>query len=316
MDSDYLQRLRADADAGNRIAERLLLLTFAGEENRDELEALLDRCPDTNHRHFLQAELQCFHGWPEDEPWQELLRAAADSGHAEAQGAVTVLDAWGWDDWAPPGWQTVVSGKGLSLDRSERFAPPVLVNFLRNLLGPQLKPSAVIDPDSGRAVAHPVRINRCAQWYPEHLGWIGKLFETRLAVTAGYDVSCGEAPSLLHYTPGQRYKAHLDCIGRKQAESEEGRAQGGQRVMTVLLALGNDDYEGGETWFPHLEAGTKSATGELLRFNNTDAEGKPLPSSLHAGQPVTASEKWLLSKWVREQKTPYGAEISLDADFS
>ena len=81
--------------------------------------------------------------------------------------------------------------------------------------------------------------------------------------------------------------------------------------MTLLLALGDDDYEGGETWFPHFEAGAKAATGQLLRFNNTSAEGAPLRHSLHAGQPVTHGEKWLLSKWVRESPTPYGREICL-----
>ena len=118
-------------------------------------------------------------------------------------------------------------------------------------------------------------------------------------------------PSLLHYAPGQRYKAHLDCISERQATSADGIRQGGQRIMTLLLSLGDDGYGGGETWFPHLDAGVKADTGELLRFNNTDRDGQPLRSSLHAGQPVTHGEKWLLSKWVRERPTPYGGEIRL-----
>ncbi len=118
---------------------------------------------------------------------------------------------------------------------------------------------------------------------------------------------------LVALPPGQRYKAHLDCIDEKLAESEQGRAEGGQRTHTILLAMGNDDLEGGETWFPHLEKGAQSATGELMRFNNTDPDGQPLPNSLHEGQPVTSGEKWLLSKWVRANSTPYGREICLQS---
>jgi prolyl 4-hydroxylase len=313
--ADYLARLRTDAEAGNRIAERLLLLGLLGAGRHDDIEAWLDRCDDQPHRDYLLAELQCFHGWSADTGWQQRLRRCAAAGHDEASNVVALYDAWSvdgdWDNWQAPAWTTLIAAQGLVLERSDTFAPPPLVGYLRALIGPLLQPSAVIDPDTGTAIAHPVRINRSAQWFPELLGWIGKLFEQRLAATGGFDVACGEVPSLLHYVPGQRYKAHLDCIGSKQAASPEGLQQGGQRRLTLLLALGDDDYEGGETWFPHLEAGAKTVTGQLLRFNNTDAEGRPLRASLHEGRPVTHGEKWLLSKWVRESKTPYGREICL-----
>lgn len=81
--------------------------------------------------------------------------------------------------------------------------------------------------------------------------------------------------------------------------------------MTVLLAMGNDDFAGGETLFPRLEGSAKAAMGELLRFNNADADGKELPASLHEGSPVDSGEKWLLSKWVRQMTTPYGREIGI-----
>ncbi len=335
MDTDYRERLRADADAGNRIAERLLLLDLLAARDLDAIGALLGRCNDGDHRRFLEAELRCFHGWPGDEPWQDLLRQSAAAGHGEAKLVVSVYHAWargsgmlplddarddcsveGWWKWSGPEWAPVISGRGLLVERSTEFAPRAVVAYLRSLLGPQLRPSAVIDPDSGRAIAHPVRINQSAQWLPEHLGWTGKLFESRLAAAAGFELMHGEVPSLLHYGPGQRYKAHLDCISSKQAESAEGLAQGGQRTLTILLAMGNDDFTGGETFFPQLNAGAKVATGELLRFNNTDKDGHPLRSSLHEGKPVKIGQKWLLSKWVREKPTPYGLEIGVMANDS
>jgi len=330
--TDYRDRLRADADAGNRIAERLLLLDSLADRNPDEIGALLHRCKDPDHRRYLEAELRCFHGWPGNESWQDLLCQSAAAGHREAQLVVSHYHAWarssghlsiddaaddcsveGWCEWSAPEWTPVIAAEGLVVERSAEFAPRPVVAYLRSLLGQQLRPSAVIDPDSGQAIAHPVRINQSAQWLPEHLGWVGKLFECRLAEAGDYPVAHGEVPSLLHYGPGQRYKSHLDCISSKQAASPEGIAQGGQRTLTILLAMGNDDFTGGDTYFPHLKSGVQAATGELLRFNNTDENGQPLRSSLHEGQPVTAGEKWLLSKWVRERTTPYGREIGLGA---
>jgi len=311
VNADLRSRLIADAAAGNPVAERLLLLMLVASGDDDEIVAMLARIGDARHRRYVEAELSFFHAWAGELPWQEALQQCAAEGHGEARAVVAIYDAWGWDNWKPPEWTPVVTDKELRVERSATFAPPVLVDTLRNLLGPQLRPSAVIDPDTGKPIAHPVRINQCAQWYPEHLGWVGKLFERRLAAAGGFEVSHGEVPSLLHYTPGQRYKAHLDCISDKQAGSPEGRAQGGQRTLTILLALGDEGYEGGETWFPSVDAGAKAATGELLRFNNTDDDGQALRSSLHAGQPIIAGEKWLLSKWVRERETPYGREICL-----
>lgn len=330
--TEYRERLRSGAEAGNRVAERLLLLDALAHQDLDEIEALLSRCGDPDHKRYVEAELRCFHGWPGDESWQDLLRQSAAAGHDEAQHVVSVYHAWarssghlppdedaddcsldGWFEWSAPEWTPLISGHDLVVECCTEFAPRAIVAHLRSLLGPQLRPSAVIDPNTGQAIAHPIRINQSAQWLPEHLGWIGKLFECRLAAAGGFQVAHGEVPSLLHYGPGQRYKAHLDCIGAGQAESAEGITQGGQRTLTLLLALGDDGYAGGETYFPHLKAGAKAASGELLRFNNTDEKGAPLRSSLHEGQPVTAGEKWLLSKWVRERATPYGQEIGLAA---
>jgi len=334
MEQQYRQRLRTDADSGNKIAERLLLNTWLAESNQDEITALLaryEKSGDSTGGKFLEAELSCFHNWSGEKPWHKLLHECVDAGHREAQLVSSLYHEWarqsgklpsgeqakdgmwqdGWRAWAPPEWITIADKEGVKIERSTAFASRALLGILRAILGPQLRPSAVIDPQSGKTIAHPIRINRSAQWLPEHLGWIGKLYECRLAETCRYEVSHGEALNLLHYQPEQRYKAHLDCIGNEQAASPEGQLQGGQRTLTVLLAMGNDDFAGGQTYFPRLKKGAKAATGELLRFNNTDANGKPLPASLHEGSPVETGEKWLLSKWVRQLPTPYGQEIGL-----
>lgn len=344
MDQHLRLRLEQDAEAGNRVAERLLLNAWLGEGNTGAIESLLERYVARGQEleaRFLEAELVRFHAWPSESPWQSLLERCCAENHKEALFVGSVYHYWagmtaaaatlgsrvsdpsteaqpgaepfagGWDDWTPPNWRVVIDAKGVTVSQSTVFAPAFLLGFVRSLLAPQLRPSAVVDPQSGKTIAHPVRINQSAQWHPEQLGWVGKLFECRLAEACGYDVGNGEVLSLLHYRPGQRYKAHLDCIGTKQAESPDGLAEGGQRTMTVLLTLGDPDLVGGETNFPKLEASARAGIGELLRFNNTDADDRPLSASLHEGSPVQAGQKWLLSKWVRKLPTPYGREICL-----
>lgn len=341
MDEEIRQRLEHDAEAGNKVAERLLLNDWLAGDHADAIDRLLDRRlrDSAQDGRLLLAELACFHAWPADQPWQEMLCECCSSGHKEALFIASIYHDWaglgeaaallgrrinepdaaedhmlwadGWDGWTPPAWETLIDRDGVAVACSSTFASRYMIGFLRSILAPQLRPSSVVDPASGQTMAHPVRINQCAQWHPEHLGWVGKLFECRLAEACGYDVANGEVLSLLHYRPGQRYKAHLDCIGTRQAESEQGQNEGGQRTMTVLLAMGNDDFTGGETHFPRLDARARAGTGELLRFNNTDAGDQPLPASLHEGTPVTTGEKWLLSKWVRKLPTPYGREICI-----
>jgi len=344
MESNDLKDLFAATDAGNKIAERLLLSDLLASNRREEIELLLakkaQRENDASAR-YLRAELACFHDYPADSGWAEMLQDCCKDGHKEALFVASLYHDWsgqqeaaallgrqvsgqpiseaeqqtvwgdGWASWTPPTWSKVAERDGVTIDRSSAFATRWLIGFLRAMLGPQLRPAAVIDPETGNTMAHPVRINRVSQWLPEHLGWIGKLFECRLAEAASYPVENGEVLSLLHYQPGQRYKAHLDCLGIKQAASEEGQREGGQRTTTILFAMGDDSFVGGETRFPKLDLSVKGATGELIRFNNTDADGQPLSRSLHEGVPVESGEKWLLSKWVRESSTPYGRETGI-----
>ncbi|MFT5709403.1 MAG: hypothetical protein ACI8QT_000089 [Halioglobus sp.] len=332
MDENYRNQLRADADAGNKVADRLLIFSLLADREQEEVAALLDRLEQRSgatERNFLEAELACFHAWPSTMSWPDLLRECCDAGHSGAKFVSAAYHDWaqcggklarstdgnntrwaeGWSDWTSPTWTTAIDCEGVKVERSNDFAPHALVDALRSMLGSQLLPSTVIDPNSGAAMAHPVRINSSTQWLPEHLGWIGKLFECRLAQSCGYEVAHGEALNLLHYQRDQRYKPHLDCISAEQAESPAGQAQGGQRTMTILMGMDYAGFTGGETFFPKLEVGVRLAAGELLRFNNVDTDGQPLQCSLHEGKPLESGEKWLLSKWVRQLPTPYGREI-------
>lgn len=66
----------------------------------------------------------------------------------------------------------------------------------------------------------------------------------------------------------------------------------------------NDGYQGGSTFFPRLQIEVKGRRGDMLHFHNLQANGLGHKDSLHAGVPVTAGEKWLLSQWIRSEAYP------------
>jgi hypothetical protein len=68
-----------------------------------------------------------------------------------------------------------------------------------------------------------------------------------------YFVSQDEGFQVLKYEKGQFYKTHLD------SSKENGR------VLSVLLYL-NEDYEGGETYFPRQDMKIKGEQGDVLLF--------------------------------------------------
>jgi hypothetical protein len=332
--------LAAAAGAGHPFAGRLLVTAALGEDGlggaRDAL-VRLDEAAGARARTqiaVLRAELECFHApAPASAPprWAELLARAAIEEAPAAAHVVALYAAWSpparqppsadvdalaaWlaqahDGWRPPAGETLSGDSEVAVTRRAAFAPEVLLALVRRVLTPRLQRSLVVDPRTGARDVHPVRDNAAAQWLPDLLGWPGKLLEHRLALAGGYRVEQGEVGNLLYYAAGQQYRPHLDCLPARVVESDEGRAGGGQRVSTLLLALAPPPVRGGETDFPALGLRVSLAAGDLLMFRNADGRGQPLVASRHAGLPVGGGEKWLLSKWVRERATPYGASLA------
>lgn len=123
-------------------------------------------------------------------------------------------------------------------------------------------------------------------------GVLMALIAERIARALKVPSAVFEAPQLFHYATGQEFRPHIDYI--------EGAAT--QRIATFLVYL-NDDFEGGETWFPLADLKAKPPRGGAVYFANVDLENQPDPNSLHAGTAPTRGEKWLLSQWIRDK--PY-----------
>lgn len=123
--------------------------------------------------------------------------------------------------------------------------------------------------------------------------------ERRMANFAMLPLSHGEPLVVLHYTPGDEYRPHVDFFDPGQPGQARALARGGQRLITILLYL-SDVSGGGETVFTETGQAIAPQQGSALLFHNCLPHGEPDRMSRHAGAPVTRGEKWLATRWIRE----------------
>jgi prolyl 4-hydroxylase len=123
--------------------------------------------------------------------------------------------------------------------------------------------------------------------------------EGRIARLLNWPEVNGEGLQILHYGPGTEYKPHYDYFDPQQPGTPTILRRGGQRVGTLIMYLGEPD-KGGGTVFPdvHLEVAPKRGNAVFFSYE------RPHPSTrtLHGGTPVLAGEKWIATKWLREQR--------------
>jgi prolyl 4-hydroxylase len=187
-----------------------------------------------------------------------------------------------------------------SIIRFERLFSAEECTWVASAGAPMLEPAVVIDPATGRQRPDPVRVcDSVGFTWPLENPAIHAL-NRRLAAASGSDPRQGEPLQLLRYRPGGEYRPHFDSIPGFT----------NQRAMTMLVWL-NDGYEGGETHFPTPGLKLKGRVGDALLFRNTGPDGQRDPAAGHAGLPVTAGEKLIASRWIRERpfEMPVGERV-------
>lgn len=161
----------------------------------------------------------------------------------------------------------------------------------------KIRPSNVVDRDSGENVAHSARTSS---------GCTFRKGETDLLMTIENFVCSlikwpyvnSEGFQVLNYQVGQEYKAHHDYFdpnspsGKKIQESVAGN-----RNATFLIYL-NDVEEGGGTDFPDLQTTVIPKTGRAVFFSFPDLS--KAKATLHAGLPPIKGEKWVTVNWYRQ----------------
>jgi len=120
----------------------------------------------------------------------------------------------------------------------------------------------------------------------------------RISEKVGIGSNHFEKLQVVHYKGGEQYKPHWDaCVGEGRCDNFV--ANGGDRYATFILYL-NDDFEEGETEFPHLNIKIKPEKGKGVLFYNLDDDNITYKkSSMHAGLPPKNGEKWMCNKWIR-----------------
>lgn len=196
----------------------------------------------------------------------------------------------------------------INLFSIDNFLTPFECLWLKNRAHSELGASYVVNGESGELLLSEVRTGEYAQLLPTMEDWILLDIEQRIAQITGVPMFNGELSNILHYQPGQEYKAHYDFFHPRDPGSTVAMQDGGQRIKTALCYI-EPSEAGGETAFPRLDISISGHQGQLIVFNNTTNDSAPLPLSLHQGLPVIKGEKWLLTKWLREQSTSYQKDL-------
>ncbi|MBU6165332.1 MAG: 2OG-Fe(II) oxygenase [Alphaproteobacteria bacterium] len=121
----------------------------------------------------------------------------------------------------------------------------------------------------------------------------------RLADYAGLPIAHAEALQGQRYAPGQQFKAHTDYFEPTGLDYFPHTADGGQRTWTLMVYL-NAPGAGGATRFVHLDKLVQPETGKLIAWNNRLPDGGVNAHTLHAGLPVRAGTKYVITAWFRD----------------
>lgn len=303
MDLSELKRRAdsGDAEAQYALGARLLVGRDAPYAP-PEAAAQLQRAAQQGHNGALclmatwRARLS---DWP-SATW--CLQRAQENGDVFAGRQLELLQAVDPKIWGLPAstdWRL----KSPRIGVVEGFLPAAACEWIIERARPRLRGVHVNNPESGGSVAVEYRSNSGAGFSLTDSDVVLELVNVRIAATINMSVSNQEPTNVLHYETGEEYRPHFDFIDPGVAQFGRELMAFGQRTTTFLVYL-NGDFDGGETDFPRLQWKFKGATGDALVFGNVDAQGQPERQTLHAGLAPTRGEKWLLSKWVRDQPLP------------
>lgn len=170
---------------------------------------------------------------------------------------------------------------------------------LISLARPRLRSSTVVDPATGEDRVADYRNSDGMAFLPAETPLIAVL-EARFSEIMNLPRDHGEGLQVLRYGPGTQYAPHFDFLVPRDELSEKSIRRSGQRVSTLVTYL-NDVPGGGATTFPQAGFSVCPRRGNSVYFEYCNSRGQVDAASLHAGEPVTEGEKWVVTKWMRER---------------
>ncbi len=160
----------------------------------------------------------------------------------------------------------------------------------------RLTRSETVETTSGSSEVNAARTSDGMFFEPGE-GMVVSRLEERIAALLDWPVANGEGLQVLRYRPGTEYKPHYDYFDPAERGTPAILRRGGQRVGSVVCYLKMPEG-GGETIFPDVGLSVAPQRGHAVFFSYD----RPHPSTrtLHGGAAVTAGEKWVATKWLRE----------------
>lgn len=171
---------------------------------------------------------------------------------------------------------------------------------LIELARPRLRPSTVVDPQTGLDVVAGYRNSLGMFFRPGESAFISRL-DRRFAEVMSLPAENGEGLQVLRYGEGGGTAPHFDFVAPTNAANQASLARSGQRRSTLLVYL-TDVEAGGETEFPRAGVTVQPRRGHAIYFESCNSRGQLDALSLHAGRPVARGEKWIVTKWMRERR--------------
>lgn len=173
-------------------------------------------------------------------------------------------------------------------------------NHIINESKSRLKKSKVVDHKTGGETYDEHRKSR-GTYFVRGFDPIIDAIDQRVSDLIRTPVENSEPFQILNYQIGGEFKPHNDYFEESAGNYRRQLMNGGQRIATVILYL-NDVEEGGETSFPKLGLTIQPKKGSAVYFEYCNSLNQLDPLTFHAGCPVLNGEKWIMTKWVRQNE--------------
>ncbi len=161
---------------------------------------------------------------------------------------------------------------------------------------PRLLRSETVDNNTGDSEVNAARTSE-GMFFERGESPLIQTLEARIAELLRWPLENGEGLQILRYRPGAEYKPHHDYFDPVHPGTPRILERGGQRVGTLVMYLNTPDG-GGATTFPDVGLEVAPVRGNAVFFSYDRAHVGT--KTLHGGAPVTAGEKWVATKWLRE----------------
>ncbi len=250
-------------------------------------------------------------GWDEDvamAAMQQTLRdRLADPGAAEPAAAATVPIAASVPEPALESAPTLLQVEGREVRLLTTLRHPRVIVFggllsddecagLMALAEPRLLRSETVENDTGGSEVNAARTSD-GMFFGRGETPLIDTIERRIAALLRWPLDHGEGMQVLRYRPGAEYRPHHDYFDPAHAGTARILQRGGQRVGTLVMYLSTPEG-GGATTFPDVGLEVAPVRGNAVFFSYDRADAST--RTLHGGAPVTAGEKWVATKWLRE----------------